>query len=215
MIRSLAFIATLAVAGQSHAAVVLGNLDNTIPGTEVTFSSSTTISVTQAKAAVFTVDQTLRLDAVYLALGNFDDQDVPDFFIGALSGTSINSLRMLELIAPATSTDNTNRVWQFGATGTTPFDFQPGIDYALTLGVGDVATNITWGRVGPTSTPAGLASITGYYFASLGSGGAFIPSTDAANTNSFTITGMPVPAPAPLALMALGLGLIAMRRPHR
>lgn len=118
----------------------------------------------------------------------------------------------MTLTAPPTTASNAAQIWQFDLAGSGSFNFTPGTDYALTLSVGNLLSNITWGRVGPEDQPTGLATFDGYCFRSGASG--FLPSTDPQNTNSFSITGM-VPVPAPLALMAVGLGFIGMRKLRR
>lgn len=82
MYRYAAALSIITLAGNLNAATVIGNLDNTTPGTPVAFTSTSTISVTQSKAAVFSVNQTLTLGSVFLALSNFDSDDTTDFYIG-------------------------------------------------------------------------------------------------------------------------------------
>ncbi|ESQ14103.1 MAG: hypothetical protein N838_28975 [Thiohalocapsa sp. PB-PSB1] len=211
MFRFLCPIAALAFAANINAATVLGNLDSRTPGDPVLFGSSTSITTLQSKAAAFTVDSTTSLGSVYLALSNFDDQDVFDVFIGSLSGTVITKLVDLVLMAPMRTNSNESQVWQFDPASM--FTLSPGTTYALTL-TGGGGTAYTWGRVGGSPvTPTGSATFTGYYFSdSLVP--SFSPATDPNNTNSFAIidTIAPVPAPGAIVLLPLGLALIAWRR---
>lgn len=210
MLRSLTLIATLAAAGQLNAAVVLGNLDSQTPGDPLLFGNTSSITALQSKAATFTVGSPTSLGSVFLALSNFDDQDVFDVFIGNLSGTSITRLVTLDLIAPTRTNSNRAQVWQFDPA--TDFTLAPGSTYALTLTGGGNA--YTWGLVGGSpTTPTGSATFTGYVFSST-LPRVYNPSTDPDNTNSFVITDTikPVPAPAAIGLLPFGLALIAMRR---
>ena len=213
MIRSLSLAAGLLFACSSQAAVIMGNLASTTPGDPLLFGSTTSINPSQAKAAVFSVDQSLRLEQVFLGLSNFNNDDTFDIFIGSLSGNSITSLQALELLAPTRTADNSARVWEFGPTGGDLL-LDPGTDYALTLTAS--VGSYTWGRVGNDPvTPTGLATFGGYYF-STDSGTTFASSTDPNLTNSFTIIGAEVPVPAPALLLMLAmLPLLRMVRRRR
>lgn len=213
-IAAAALFATAPFSSQTQASIVLGNLNETTPGTPLLFGSTTSITNSQAKAVTFTVAASTRLGSAFLALSNFDNLDLFSIFIGSFAGNTITPLATLALTAPERTTSNNAQVWRFDYLGTPDFFLTPGITYALTL-TGGGTGSYTWGQVGsPGVTPSGTATFGGYYFSD-NAGASYSITTDPDLKNSFSIDDTGVPVPAPVALLLPALAWLARRRPGR
>ncbi|GCL46100.1 choice-of-anchor R domain-containing protein [Microcystis aeruginosa] len=189
-----------------RAAVLIGNLPQTNDSNSTTFSG---VSVKKALAFTLPAGNNYSLDNAILRLGDYETGDAPLVQIRNDVGGSDPGSTVL-----ATFTNPTPQglgVFSYTFTPTGPLTFTAGTKYWLYVTV--TSGSFFWRAPNPSTTPTGIATLSGNRFASAGS---FNNSTtsNSFQINATEITGPVASTPEPSVIAALslfGLGLLGVK----
>lgn len=188
-----------------RAAVLIGNLPQTND------DASTFLDTTGIKALAFTLPagNNYSLDNAILRLGDYETGEAPLVQIRNDVGGSDPGSTVLATFTNPTPQGAGNFDYTFTPTG--PLTFTAGTKYWLY--VTSASGEFSWNASGPSTTPTGIATSSGYRFSS---GASFFPSTvfNSFQINATEITGPVASTPEPGAIAALslfGLGLLGVK----
>lgn len=190
----------LLTAATANAAVILGNFDNDT-GVSTPAFATTSINRRQHKGVLFTLNDRVEIDALYLALPNFNDDDNYAITIrmGDINGGIVASF---DQVNPTPGLSNDALTWMLDSSNQILLD--PGT-YAIDLR--EAANTYTWSRATSQNiSPTGIATFGGYQFED--NNGIIESQT----FNSFRLTGNAVPIPGVTWLMSLPLLLLTLGR---